>query len=374
MKIRLVLTSKKLILLLLISSLTLAACLPSRNEYQSFCRRKADVTYMDPNVFEIDYSLEDVQVSPNGTKLAIVSLMKKKIAIYDIQDEGLIELTSFAVERGYRLRWSPNGRFIAFGDLNSNLSIYDFERDEIVDTVFVGVSYSPHFEWSLDSQWIMAMAMQPSLDPTFLAAKMYRVNEGKLIFDREFHFPQDMIDKKGFAVNFDWNRNSPETVQALIRTYTDITFFDEQENQYHYFDFDNLIEFGYLGTYWLENNEFLIINNSSDDLITIYFVTGDKITYTQKAEIVESPEIYGIHSSVLDDSKKVLVSYGWGHESINIHCIQDHELIHVGGIQLPNTQKMGSFLIINSVKKQIYTYNKGDREIHVFDLDEFLKN
>ncbi len=79
MKIRLVLTSKKLILLLLISSLTLAACLPSRNEYQSFCRRKADVTYMDPNVFEIDYSLEDVQVSPNGTKLAIVSLMKKRL-------------------------------------------------------------------------------------------------------------------------------------------------------------------------------------------------------------------------------------------------------------------------------------------------------
>lgn len=374
MKIKLVLTSKKIILLLLISSLTLAACLPSKNEIQSLCRRKVSVTYMVPNVFEIDYSLEDVQVSPDGTKLAVVSLLKKKIAVYDIQDDGLIGLTSFAVERGYRLRWSPNGRFIAFGDLNSNLSIYDFERDEIVDTVYVGVSYSPHFEWSLDSQWIMAMAMQPSLDPTFLAAKMYRVNEGKLILDREFHFPQDMIGKKGFAVNFDWNRNSPETVQALIRTYTDITYFDEQENQYHYFDFDNLIEFGYLGTYWLENNEFLIINNSSDDLITIYFVTGDKITHTQKAEIVESPEIYGIHSSVLDDSRKVLVSYGLGHESINIHCIQNQELIYVGGIQLPNTQRIGDFLIINSVKNQIYTYSKGDREIYVFDLDEFLNN
>ena len=65
-------------------------------------------------------------------------------------------------------------------------------------------------------------------------------------------------------VSFDWNKDSPEKMQLLIRVSHDVAYYDKVTNEFRYFDFPNLTEFGYLGIYWLENDEFLIINDVSD--------------------------------------------------------------------------------------------------------------
>lgn len=364
-------------LLLVLSILILfnSGCMAKRNINTAIDKKEVEIQEKVDNsekAFDSDTATINLEtpilesaISSTGKYLAIVS--GSEIIIYTISGMDLEIFASAKINGAVHVRWRPDETQIAIGSNDKNIYFYDVQKEMIVYKTQVSDNGSPYFEWSNDGNWIMAIVNQPTLDSSNVAARLYRVEDGLELVKELFFSTEDAM--KWRPVSFDWNKDSPEKMQLLIRVSHDVAYYDKVINEFRYFDFPNLTEFGYLGIYWLENDEFLIINDVSDPTRSIYFVKENEIVNDFLSDQVETSAISAGWYGVISDDKTSFASFE--NDSINIYRINDKELEYIGGVKV-NDLSWEHRLMINWRTKQAYVYKWSDTKFIVYDISNFL--
>lgn len=319
----------------------------------------------DITTINLETPILESAISSTGKYLAVVS--GSEIIIYTISGMNPEIFASAKINGAVHVRWRPDETQIAIGSNDKNIYIYDVQKEMILYKTQVSDNGSPYFEWSNDGNWIMAIVNQPTLDSRNVAARLYRVEDG-FELAKELYFSTKNA-MKWRPVSFDWNKDSPEKMQLLIRVSHDVAYYDKAINEFRYFDFPNLTEFGYLGIYWLENDEFLIINDVSDPTRSIYFVNGNEIVNDFLSDQAETSAVSAGWHGVISDDKTSFASFE--NNSINIYRINNKELEYIGGVKV-NDLSWEHRLMINWRTKQAYVYKWSDTKFIVYDISNIL--
>ncbi len=259
------------VLLVLISCFTLASCdiLDGGSDGRS---TKGEFVYYASNNQIFRYDVEDdktetlltisgaldltFDINPNGRQLVVEALYQgnfnpidSDLYLYDIKDDVLDPIIGKKVVNplspsdsvtaaltGTSPTWSPDGRFIAFGDTSfsqlgvNDINIYDTETESVSVLDFNTVSDTPVY-WSRDSQEIYFRSRRGGSNSLF-KINIYTL-EIEFIFRDQIWLNSDYNNSIGF-----YERN--ETIQAF-------DYSTSETNLFYRSDFENIDISGFWG-------------------------------------------------------------------------------------------------------------------------------
>ncbi|MBD3165002.1 hypothetical protein GF324_00220, partial [bacterium] len=107
-----------------------------------------------------------VEYSPDGKQIAVMSDASGEYEIWLYPSKGgdPKQLTKRGAMWRFPMRWSPDGKYIAFADKATRLWIVDAETGKATQVDEAPGWETRHYEWSPDSKWIGWLQMQDDWD------------------------------------------------------------------------------------------------------------------------------------------------------------------------------------------------------------------
>jgi len=126
----------------------------------------------------LNYTPKSAAISPDDKELAVGGA-DRKLYLYSIQKKEQLKCFTleYIREEIITIDYSPDGKFLATGDRNRHIWVWD--RTKIEEPINKGQSYQFHnavpstIEWSADSKWIVSCGHDSNIYLWLLA------NEGK---------------------------------------------------------------------------------------------------------------------------------------------------------------------------------------------------